>query len=184
MTYMFASDIHGSAYWAEKLAAEFDRSGADRLILLGDELYHGPRNDLPRDYAPKKVLALLNRYKERILAVRGNCDAEVDQIVLEFPIMADYAVYVLNGIPFYATHGHLWDPEHLPPMNPGTAFVYGHVHLPVAEKKDGFYILNPGSVSIPKGGCPSSYALLCDNRFSIKDFDGNILKEITIEQTV
>jgi len=184
MIYMFASDIHGSFFYAEKTVDVFLKSGAEKLILLGDELYHGPRNDIPKDYAPKKVIPLLNRYKDRILAVRGNCDAEVDQIVLEFPIMADYGLFVLNGIPFYATHGHLWDPENLPPMDGKTVFIYGHTHLPVAEKKDGRYILNPGSVSIPKGGNPSSYAILDGRHFSILDFEGNILKEITIEETV
>lgn len=180
--YMIASDIHGSSYYAEKTAETFEKSGAGRLILLGDLLYHGPRNDLPKDYAPKEVIRILNSCRERILAVRGNCEAEVDQMVLGFPVMADYAYLVLNGIEIFATHGHLWNPEQLPPMAPGTAFLFGHIHLPVAEKQDGYYILNPGSVSIPKGGNPNSYAILEDRTFTILDFSGSTLKEITLEQ--
>ena len=108
MKYMFASDIHGSAWYCRKLLEEYRRSGADRLILLGDILYHGPRNDLPREYAPKEVIGMLNSLKSEILAVRGNCEAEVDQMVLEFPVLADYGILVLNGLTFYATHGHVY----------------------------------------------------------------------------
>jgi uncharacterized protein len=184
MDYFFASDIHGSAFYAEKMLDAFERSKAGKMILLGDILYHGPRNDLPEGYDPKKVISLLNPYREKILAVRGNCDAEVDQMVLSFPIMADYAYMVLNGVAFYITHGHKWNPENLPPMAGGTAFMYGHVHLPKAEKTGDIYILNPGSVSIPKGGYASSYAVLKDRTFSIRDFEGHTIKEITLEQTV
>ena len=181
MKYLFASDIHGSSYYAHKLIDKFDKSGADRLILLGDILYHGPRNDLPRDYAPKEVIPLLNRYKDRIYTVRGNCEAEVDQMVLEFPCMADYAIYVLNGITFYATHGHIYNPDNLLPMKDGDALVFGHIHLPIAEKRGNIYILNPGSTSIPKGGNVSSYAILDDRTFKIYSFDDEVIKEVTIE---
>ncbi len=133
MKYMFASDIHGSAWYCRKLLEEYRRSGADRLVLLGDILYHGPRNDLPREYAPKEVIGLLNGIKEEIYAVRGNCEAEVDQMVLEFPVMADYAVLALNGLTFYATHGHVYHPNHLPPMKSGDILIYGHTHLLRAE---------------------------------------------------
>ena len=159
MKYVFASDIHGSAYYTKALLEKFNESKAEKLILLGDLLYHGPRNDLPKDYAPKEVIAMLNPLKDKIYAVRGNCEAEVDQMVLDFPVMATYALLVLNGVTFYATHGHIYNPENLPPINPGEALIYGHVHLPIAEKRGDIYILNPGSTSIPKGGNPPSYAV-------------------------
>ena len=148
MKYMFASDIHGSAHYCRKMLEAYRQSGADRLILLGDLLYHGPRNDLPQEYAPKQVIAMLNEYKNEIIAVRGNCEAEVDQMVLEFPVMADYAI-----------------------------LVHGHTHLLKAEKVNGHYILNPGSTSIPKGGNPATYAILDEQDFKIFDFDGNVVKE-------
>ena len=135
MKYVFASDIHGSAYYTKALLEKFNENKAEKLILLGDLLYHGPRNDLPKDYAPKEVIAMLNPLKDKIYAVRGNCEAEVDQMVLDFPVMATYALLVLNGVTFYATHGHIYNPENLPPINPGEALIYGHVHLPIAEKR-------------------------------------------------
>lgn len=178
MKYVFASDIHGSVYYTKALLEKFNESKAEKLILLGDLLYHGPRNDLPKDYAPKEVIAMLNPLKDKIYAVRGNCEAEVDQMVLDFPVMATYALLVLNGVTFYATHGHIYNPENLPPINPGEALIYGHVHLPIAEKRGDIYILNPGSTSIPKGGNPSSYAVLEDKHFQILTFDGQVIKEI------
>lgn len=184
MKYMFASDIHGSAYYCRELLDRYHKSGADRLILLGDLLYHGPRNDLPKEYAPKEVIALLNAHKDEICAVRGNCEAEVDQMVLDFPVMADYAVLVLNGLTFYATHGHVYHGEHLPPLKAGDILVHGHTHLLKAEKEGDHYILNPGSVSIPKGGNPATYAVLDDTTFSIYDFEGTMIKEISWEGTV
>lgn len=178
MKYMFASDIHGSAWYCRRLLEEYRRSGADRLILLGDILYHGPRNDLPKEYNPKEVIAMLNQIKEEIYAVRGNCEAEVDQMVLEFPVMADYAVLVLNGLTFYATHGHVYNQEHLLPMKKGDILIHGHTHLLKAEEADGVFVLNPGSVAIPKGGNPATYAILEEKRFRILDFDGNVVKEM------
>ena len=127
MKYMFASDIHGSAWYCRRLLEEYRRSAAERLILLGDILYHGPRNDLPREYAPKEVIAMLNEIKDEIYAVRGNCEAEVDQMVLDFPVMADYGVFVLNGLTFYATHGHVFNQDHLPPMKAGDILIHGHI---------------------------------------------------------
>lgn len=179
--YMFASDIHGSAYYCRKLLEEYDKSGAERLILLGDLLYHGPRNDLPREYAPKEVIAMLNERKDEIYTVRGNCEAEVDQMVLDFPVLADYAVLVLNGLTFFATHGHHFNQEQLPPMKKGDILVHGHTHLLKAEAFGDYYILNPGSVSIPKGGNPATYGILEDRTFRILDFDGNVVKEICLD---
>lgn len=173
MKYMFASDVHGSAHYCRKMLEAYCQSGADRLILLGDLLYHGPRNDLPQEYAPKQVIAMLNEYKNEIIAVRGNCEAEVDQMVLEFPVMADYAILVLNGLTFFATHGHLFNQDQMPPLKAGDILVHGHTHLLKAEKVNGHYILNPGSTSIPKGGNPATYAILDEQDFKIFDFDGS-----------
>lgn len=181
MKYMFASDIHGSAYDCRKLLEAYRQSGADRLILLGDLLYHGPRNDLPKGYAPKEVIAMLNSIKDEIYAVRGNCEAEVDQMVLEFPVMADYAVLVLNGLTFYATHGHVYNQENMPPMKAGDILIHGHTHLPAAGKWGDGFLLNPGSTSIPKGGNPATYAVLDGVTFRIYDFEGDVVKEISLK---
>ena len=186
---MIASDIHGSAFWAGRLMDKFEEIKPERLILLGDLLYHGPRNDLPDEYDPKKVFTLLNRYKDSITAVRGNCDAEVDQMVLEFPVMADFALLNLNGIGIFATHGHVYndtEPGKMPLLGDGDALLFGHIHLPLAERKAAeegkpYYLLNPGSVSIPKGGNPNSYAVLTGRDYRVFDFNGNVLKEITLQ---
>ena len=177
MKLMIASDIHGSAYYCRKLLEAYDREKAGRMVIMGDILYHGPRNDLPQEYAPKQVIAMLNEYKNEIIAVRGNCEAEVDQMVLEFPVMADYAILVLNGLTFFATHGHLFNQDQMPPLKAGDILVHGHTHLLKAEKVNGHYILNPGSTSIPKGGNPATYAILDEQDFKIFDFDGNVVKE-------
>lgn len=183
MKYLFASDIHGAAECCTKLLKRFDESGADRLILMGDLLYHGARNSLPSDYETKECTKLLNEYSTKIIACRGNCDSEVDQMVLNFPIRSDYNLLTLNGITFFQTHGHIYHPEKLPPMGVCEALVFGHIHLPVARYDDnaGVYILNPGSTSIPKNGYPGSYAMLDENEWTVYDFDGNIIKQITIE---
>ncbi len=184
MKYFIASDIHGSAYWCGQMLERYRKSGCERMILLGDILYHGPRNDLPRDYAPKQVIAMLNPLKNQIWAVRGNCEAEVDQMVLDFPVMADYAVLVLNGHTIYATHGHHYNEEVLPPLSDGDALLHGHTHVLKAEAltKDGlrFYHLNPGSVAIPKNGNPNTYAILDGDVFRILDFEGNTAAEIRL----
>ena len=176
MKYMIASDIHGSAYFCRKMLNAFEKEKACRLVLLGDLLYHGPRNDLPRDYAPKQVIPMLNEHKHEILAIRGNCDAEVDQMVLEFPVMADYAILIDEGKTFYLSHGHIYNEENLPPLHKGDVFLYGHTHVLRAEKKDGQVYLNPGSVSLPKEGNVPSYATLEHGLFTIRDFDGNMIK--------
>ena len=127
---MIASDIHGSAYYCRKMLEAFDREQADRLLLLGDILYHGPRNDLPKEYAPKEVIKMLNERKTKIFCVRGNCDTEVDQMVLEFPILADYAVFPAADRLIYATHGHHFHMNQLPPLQPGDILLHGHTHIP------------------------------------------------------
>ena len=156
MKLLIASDLHGSAHYCEKLLARIEAEQPDKILLLGDLLYHGPRNDLPQGYAPKQVIPMLNGLKDRIIAVRGNCDAEVDQMVLEFPIMADYTTLLLeNGRTLFATHGHLFDPDHLPPRPAGSALDVGPKPGMPAERQSDTLILNPGSVSIPKDGSHS-----------------------------
>lgn len=180
MKYLFASDIHGSAYYCRKLLDAFREEQAERLVLLGDLLYHGPRNDLPREYAPKEVIALLNEHKNKIYAVRGNCEAEVDQMILEFPVMADYCILSVDGRTFYATHGHIYNQDNLPPLQEGDILIHGHTHVLKAQQMDGYILLNPGSVSIPKEGNPATYAVLENSIFTIKDFDGNTVREMRL----
>ena len=180
MKLMFASDIHGSAYYCRKMLEAYQAEEAGRLILLGDILYHGPRNDLPKEYAPKEVIAMLNPMKNDICAVRGNCEAEVDQMVLDFPVMADYCILAIDGKTLYATHGHVYNENNLPPFHEGDILIHGHTHVLRAEQREGYILLNPGSVSIPKEGNPPTYAVLEDKVFTIKDFDGNIIKEMRL----
>ncbi len=180
MKLMIASDIHGSAYYCKKLIDSYEREKADKLLLLGDILYHGPRNDLPCEYAPKAVIAMLNAMKDKILCVRGNCDTEVDQMVLEFPCMADYALLVLDGGTVYATHGHVYNEANLPPITDGDILLCGHTHIPKCEKHDKFIYMNPGSVSIPKDNSYNGYMIYEDKIFLWKDFDGNIKNQFTV----
>ena len=166
MKLMIASDIHGSAFFCKKLLDSFDRERAERMLLLGDLLYHGPRNELPRDYEPKRVIEMLNGVKDRLLCVRGNCDAEVDQMVLDFPIMADYCILTAGERLIYATHGHRFNRDCPPPLQPGDILLHGHTHVPAWEKfGSGNLCLNPGSVSIPKSGSTHGYMLLDSGRF-------------------
>ncbi|MCR5142738.1 MAG: phosphodiesterase [Ruminococcus sp.] len=170
MRYIIASDIHGSAHWCERLLARFEELHADRLILLGDILYHGPRNDLPDGYAPKQVIAMLDPLADRIICVRGNCEAEVDQMVLSFSVLSDSAWICDFGQRVFATHGHLWHPDSLPPLADGDIFLYGHTHVPMDEVRsaDGREVrcINPGSVSIPKNGSPHRALMWEDGVFT------------------
>ena len=169
MKLMIASDIHGSAYYCKRLLAAFQAEEADRLLLLGDLLYHGPRNDLPRDYAPKEVLAMLNGQKDRIFCVRGNCDTEVDQMVLKFPILADYCILPVGTRLIYATHGHSHN------------LLHGHTHIPAWEVfGSGNLYVNPGSVSIPKAGSCHSYMILDDKQLFWKSLDGAVYHTETL----
>lgn len=187
MKLMIASDIHGSAYYCDLLLQRFHEEQADRLLLLGDILYHGPRNSLPKDYDTKKVFEMLNREKNRLLAIRGNCDSDVDQMVLEFPIMADHALLVVDGINIYATHGHIYNEDNPPPLEEQDVLVYGHTHVPASSIESGCLCINPGSVSLPKENTPHSYLILDNRNFQWKNLvTGEIfgeckIKELTVE---
>ena len=171
MKLMIASDIHGSAYYCKKLLEAFNREGAEKLLLLGDILYHGPRNDLPKEYAPKEVIALLNPIKDKLLCVRGNCDTEVDQMVLDFPVLADYAILWLDGRTVYATHGHNYNEGKLPPLAEGDILFNGHTHVPKCTDHGTYTYMNPGSVSIPKENSPHSYIIYENGVFNWYDLE-------------
>lgn len=173
MKYMIASDIHGSAWYCRKMMEALEKEQADRLILLGDLLYHGPRNDLPKEYAPKEVIRMLNKEKNRIYNVRGNCDAEVDQMVLPFNILDERKIVEVDGRRILLHHGH-----HETDTSTVSVVMSGHTHVPVLEEKDGVLYLNPGSTTIPKNGSRPSYAVWDDGRISIIGLDdGHIVKE-------
>ena len=180
MKWMIASDIHGSAAYCEKLLAAFGREQADRLLLLGDLLYHGPRNDLPQGYAPKEVIAQLSGVKDKVFCVRGNCEAEVDQMVLPFPVLADYCLLEQKGRVIFATHGHHYNLENPPLLQPGAVLLHGHTHIPAKDNSLGFWYLNPGSVSIPKENSPHSYMTLEDGQFLWKDLDGAVYDSLAL----
>ena len=172
MKILIASDIHGDAICAKKLVEEFERTGADKLLLLGDVLYHGPRNDLPAGYAPKTVISILNPLKEKILCVRGNCDTEVDQMVLDFPILADYSFIAVDDLTVFATHGHNYNMNTAANLSANTILLHGHTHVPVAEPfGNGNVYINPGSTSIPKENSPKSYILYENRVFSFRRLD-------------
>ena len=181
MKLLIASDIHGSAYHFEKLLLRIEAENPDRIIFLGDLLYHGPRNDLPKGYEPKEIITLMNELSDRVIAVRGNCDSEVDQMVLDFPMMADYTTLSdEKGHFFFATHGHIWDPHNLADLPLSSAFLYGHTHIKQAEIINGIALINPGSVSIPKDGT-HSYASYENESFFLKTLDeGKIVKSCSL----
>ena len=179
MKLLICSDIHGDLDSMEKVLSAATYECAEKIIILGDLLYHGPRNDLPETYAPKKVIELLNKNKESILAVRGNCDTEVDQMVLEFPILADYAFILEDGLRIFATHGHHHNTATPPPLSKGDILLHGHTHiLKYEEFGNGNYYLNPGSAALPKEGNPRTYMTYENRLFTIKTFEGKeILKK-------
>ncbi|MHC1720944.1 MAG: phosphodiesterase [Clostridiaceae bacterium] len=172
MKIMIASDIHGSSYYCEKMIEAYKKEKVDKLLLLGDILYHGPRNGLPSGYDPKAVAEILNGIREDILCVRGNCDAEVDQLMLKFPIMADYCILYLNGRMIFATHGHHFNPAQPPNLKKGDILLNGHTHIPKFEKNIDFFYMNPGSVSLPKENSPHGYMVLDEGTFIWKDIEG------------
>lgn len=178
MKLFVCSDIHGDLDSCRAAFDLFDKEGCDKMLVLGDLLYHGPRNDLPKTYAPKAVIAILNENKERLLTVRGNCDTEVDQMVLDFPILADYAYIDLDGLSVFATHGHHHNTETPPPLRRGEILLHGHTHIPVCTQfGNENYYLNPGSISLPKGGFKQSYMVYENRKFTVKSIDGEIISE-------
>lgn len=182
MKILIASDIHGSAKYCRMLLDAYKKEGAERLVLLGDFLYHGPRNDLPEEYAPKEVIELLNSYKDEIYAVRGNCEAEVDQMVLEFPVLAEYMLLPMGKRMIFATHGHIYNKEKLPPLKKGDILLNGHTHLTACEDRGEYIYMNPGSVSIPKEGTPHGYIILENGHFIWKKLDtGEVFNEFLIK---
>ena len=181
MKLMFLSDIHGSVFYTKQALEIFEKEEADYLIILGDVLYHGPRNPLPKDYDPKEVAPLLNEYRDKIIAVRGNCDSEVDQMMLDYPIMSDYSTVFYNKKRIFVTHGHVYNQIDMPKLSKGDVFISGHTHIPVAEERDGIFMLNPGSITLPKQNNPNSYAVLEDDLFEIKDLDMNTFKTIVLD---
>ncbi len=180
MKYFIASDIHGSAYFCKQLLEAYKREQAGRILLLGDILYHGPRNDLPKEYAPKEVIAMLNPLAGKIFCVRGNCEAEVDQMVLSFPVLADYCLIAEQNALVFATHGHQYNLQTPPKLQKGDILLHGHTHVPACEHTDTFVYLNPGSVSIPKENSPHSYMTLENGEFLWKNLQGEVYKRYCI----
>lgn len=176
MKWLIASDLHGSAFYCKKLLDAFEREQADRILFLGDILYHGPRNDLPEGYAPKEVFAMLNEHAADMLCVRGNCEADIDQAVLAFPVMADYALLPLGRRMIFVTHGHLFNCEKLPPLHEGDVLLHGHTHVSACEDHGSFVYMNPGSLSLPKDGTPHGYMTLEDGVFLWKTVDGEVYR--------
>ncbi|HEY5716233.1 MAG TPA: phosphodiesterase [Psychromonas sp.] len=181
MKLFFASDLHGSLPATELLLDKYKASAADYLVILGDLLNHGPRNPIPEGYQPAAVAQLLNKYSDQILAVRGNCDSEVDQMLLDFPMLETYSWILLeNGTRVFLTHGHIYNSGNRPPLKTGDVLAYGHTHLPVAERNGDQFIYNPGSVTFPKGGYVASYGLFEGGTFSVLSFSDEVLKQISI----
>ncbi|MBR2615340.1 MAG: phosphodiesterase [Clostridia bacterium] len=180
MKWLIASDLHGSALTCRALLEAFDRERADRLLFLGDLLYHGPRNNLPDGYEPKEVIGMLNDRKDSLFCVRGNCDTEVDQMVLEFPIMAPYALIPLGERMIFATHGHHFHQGAMPPLKAGDILLHGHTHVPTWDAVGERYIFNPGSVTIPKGGSVRGYMTLEEGAFLWKSLEGELLHSLTL----
>lgn len=176
MKIFVASDIHGSAFFCKKLAEAFKREKADKLVLLGDLLYHGPRNDLPKGYNPKEVIEILNSFSDKIMCVRGNCDSEVDQMVLDFPIMSDYLLINADGINVFATHGHVFNDNKPPKFSEKYVLLHGHTHVPTCLEYENFWYVNPGSVSIPKENSENGYIIMENLNIEWKDLDSKILK--------
>lgn len=181
MKFIIASDIHGSAFYCDLLLKAIDGEKADKILLLGDILYHGPRNDLPKDYSPKNVIEMLNPLSDKLLCVRGNCDTEVDQMVLNFPILADYCVIPVCNRLIYATHGHKFNENQLPPIAKGDILLNGHTHIPKCTEYDNYIYMNAGSVSIPKNNTPHSYMIMENGKFIWKNLEtATVYKEFKV----
>ncbi len=178
MKYLVISDIHGALTGAQAMEEALSFHKADYILTPGDILYHGPRNTIPDDYDPKAVIEIMNRNKNKIIAVRGNCDTEVDQMVLSFPCLSTTNIIPFKGHRLIMSHGHIYGPDNLPEMEKGDIFISGHTHIPTAMEKDGMYLLNPGSISLPKGGHPSTYGILDEQGFTVYTTDHKSYMEV------
>ena len=181
MKYLIVSDIHGSSNSAEIIVEKFNKLNCDKILILGDILYHGPRNDLASNYNPKRVIEILNKLDNKIIAIRGNCDAEVDQMVLNFPMLCDYTLISDEGVRIYVTHGHIYNKENPLKLLKNDLLVCGHTHVLGVSQNELFTYLNPGSVSIPKENNPPSYMTYENRVFRIKGLDKKIIKEWSFE---
>ncbi len=182
MKILVASDIHGSLKYAKAVIDKFKSHNADRILLLGDILYHGPRNPLPEEYNPMEVAILLNEYKSKIFAVRGNCDSEVDQMVIDFNISQDYLTMILDDRCIYASHGHIYHPDNIEFIENDDVFIFGHIHLPIAKYENNKFILNPGSITLPKENNPNSFGILNEEGFKIYNLNDEVIKEISFNR--
>ena len=182
MKFLICSDIHGSAHYCRKLIDVIEKEEVDKVIILGDVLYHGPRNDLPKNYAPKEVIEMLNPLKDKLLCVRGNCDTEVDQMVLQFPILAEYAFLYWNEKMIFVTHGHNFNLDKLPMLKKGEILLHGHTHIPVCEKAGYITYVNPGSISIPKQNSQHSYIIIDDAGIAFKNLEMEQYKFVSAEE--
>lgn len=180
MKLLFMSDIHGSAYYMSKMLDAIEFEKPNQIILLGDALYHGPRNPLPIEYDPKKVVDMLNSLKTKIIAVRGNCDSEVDQMLIEYPMLSDYGILFEGGRRIIITHGHLYNKDTKLHLQKGDIYVQGHTHVPQMELIDGVYYLNPGSISLPKNNTKCSYGILENNQFLLKTLECKLLEKVEL----
>lgn len=181
MKLLFVSDLHGSLHYGREFERIYQEENPDYLVLLGDLLYHGARNPLTEEYNPKELIPILNKYKDRIIAVRGNCDSEVDQMVLEFEIMGDYSTILVDGIRLFLTHGHKYNAQNLPKLSARDVLVHGHTHLPLAEKTGEYYVFNPGSIALPKGGNLNSYGVYEEGQFRVKALDKSTILELKLD---
>ncbi|MBQ2957368.1 MAG: phosphodiesterase [Clostridia bacterium] len=184
MKLMIASDLHGSAFYTGKLVEAYRREKADKLLLLGDILYHGPRNPLPEGYSPKDVAEMLNAMKEELLCVRGNCDSEVDQMVLEFPIMTEHCLIYFDKAMIFATHGHVFNEQNLPMLKKGDILLHGHTHVPVCRKHETYTYVNPGSVSLPKEDSAHGYMTVEEGELRWKTLDGEVYLTQSIDELI
>ena len=180
MKLLFASDLHGSMFYCNALLNIIEKENPDKIILLGDILYHGPRNPLPKDYNPQKVFEALNTLKNKIICVRGNCDSEVDQMVLDFPIMADYSILNIDNINLFLTHGHIYNKENMPNIEDKDILIHGHTHVNTIEKLEKATYINPGSISMPKEEQENSYMVYENKKFIIKNLEGKELKSLNL----
>lgn len=178
MKLFFISDIHGSVYYLEKALERYEKEQADYIIILGDILYHGARNPLPKAYNPKGVIELLNKLSKKIIAVRGNCDSEVDQMVLNFPLSGTYSNLLLGDQRLFLTHGHIYNKEKMVELEKGSVFAYGHTHIPELKIIEDIIYFNPGSITLPKEANPRTYGVMDENKIEIKTFDGDVFKKL------